>query len=267
MMEMMLSLPYLGLGLVVGFFAGLLGIGGGGIMVPVLTMLFIAQGFADTQHIHLALGTSLASIVVTSISSMRSHHQHGAVQWNIVKVMAPGILAGTFMLSYFAHFLSTTFLAILFSIFMSYVGFQMFLNLKPKPTRQLPGTVGISSVGFGIGGLSALVAIGGGSLIVPFLTWCNVKIQQAIGTSSAIGLPIALAGSIGYMLSGSGVGGLPAYTVGYVYMPAVFLISIVSIFSAPIGVRLAHTLPVGVLKKTFAVILLGLAFKMLQTVL
>lgn len=266
-MEMMWVLPYLGLGLVVGFFAGLLGIGGGGMMVPILSMLFIAQGFADAQHLHLALGTSLASIVVTSISSMRSHHQHGAVQWDIVKAMAPGILAGTFLLSYFSHFLSTTFLAILFSVFMSYVGLQMFLNLKSKPSRQLPGTLGMTTAGFGIGGLSALVAIGGGSLVVPFLTWCNVKIQHAIGTSSAIGLPIALAGSIGYMLSGWGVEGLPAYTVGYVYMPAVLLISIVSIFTAPIGARLAHTLPVGLLKKIFAIILLALAYKMLQTVL
>jgi len=266
-MEWIWILPYLGLGLFVGFFAGLLGIGGGGIMVPTLTMLFIAQGLADAQHIHLALGTSLASIVVTSISSLRSHHQHGAVQWDIVKAIAPGILVGTFLLSYFAYFLSTTFLAILFSVFMSYVGLQMFLNIKPKPTRQLPGAVGINAAGFGIGGLSALVAIGGGTLVVPFLTWCNVKIQHAIGTSSAIGLPIALAGSVGYMLSGWNVEGLPQYSVGYVYLPAVLFISIVSVFTAPIGARLAHTLPVGVLKKIFAVIMLGLAIKMLQTVL
>lgn len=266
-MELTWVLPYLALGLVVGFFAGLLGIGGGGIMVPILTMLFVAQGFSDAQHLHLALGTSLASIVMTSISSLRIHHQHGAVQWSIVKGMAPGILAGTFLLSYFAHSFSTTFLAILFSVFMSYVGIQMFINIKPKPHRQLPGSLGLSSVGFGIGGLSALVAIGGGSLVVPFLVWCNVKIQHAIGTSSAIGLPIALAGSIGYMLSGCHVEGLPAGSVGYVYFPAVLLISIMSVFTAPLGAKLAHRLPVAVLKKIFAVILLVLAFKMLQIVL
>jgi len=265
--ELAWIIPYLGLGLVVGFFAGLLGIGGGGIMVPVLTMLFVAQGLTDIHHLHLALGTSLASIVVTSMSSLRSHHKHGAVQWDIVKTIVPSVLIGTFLLSYFAHYFSTLFLAILFSTFMGYVGIQMFLNIKPKPSRKLPGIVGMSATGFGIGGLSALVAIGGGMLVVPFLTWCNIKIQHAIGTSAAIGLPIALAGSLGYMLSGWDVKGLPAYSVGYVYMPAVILISAVSVFTAPIGAKLSHRLPVGVLKKIFAVILLGLAYKMLQLVL
>lgn len=267
MFELGFMLPYLVLGLLVGFFAGLLGVGGGGIMVPILTMLFMREGFADAQYVHLALGTSLASIVLTSISSLRSHHQHGAVQWDIVQGMAPGILLGTLALAYFSHLLSTTFLALLFSAFMGYVGLQMFLNIKPKPSRQLPQPLALNAVGFGIGGISALVAIGGGSLVVPFLTWCNVKIQHAIGTSAAIGLPIALAGSVGYMLSGQGEQGLPAYTTGYVYWPAVALISLISVFTAPWGAKLAHRLPVVVLKRVFAVILLLLALKMLQMVL
>lgn len=266
MVEWVWIIPYLGLGLVVGFFAGLLGIGGGGIMVPLLAMLFVSQGLTDVHHLHLALGTSLASIVVTSISSLRSHHQHGAVQWRTVKTIAPSIVVGTLLFSYAVQYFSTLFLAILFSGFMTFIGIQMLLNIKPKPSRKLPGIMGMSVTGFGIGGLSALVAIGGGSLVVPFLTWCNVKIQHAIGTSAAIGLPIALAGSLGYMLSGWDVKGLPVYSVGYVYMPAVLLISVASVFTAPLGAKLSHRLPVTTLKKIFAVILLGLAFKMLQTV-
>lgn len=172
MIEWMWVIPYLGLGLIVGFFARLLGIGGGGIMVPLLAMLamlamlFVSQGLTDVHHLHLALGTSLASIVVTSLSSLRSHHQHGAVQWDIVKGIAPSILVGTFLLSYVVQYISTIFLAILFSVFMTFIGIQMFLNIKPKPTRHLPHAAGMTAVGFGIGGLSALVAIGGGSLVV-----------------------------------------------------------------------------------------------------
>ncbi len=266
MTELTWILPYLALGLVVGFFAGLLGIGGGGIMVPVLTMLFVSQGVGGEHLVHMALGTSMASIVITSLSSMKSHHQHGAVLWPVVRRMAAGILLGTFALSFFAFYASSTALALFFSLFMAYVSMQMFLNIKPKPSRVLPGVVGLSAAGFGIGGISALVAIGGGSLTVPFLTWCNVKVQQAIGTSAAIGFPIALAGSMGYLVSGWNVTGLPPYSVGFVYLPAVLLISVVSIFTAPLGAKLAHRLPVALLKKIFGVILLLLAIKMVQTV-
>ena len=266
-MEWMWVLPYLGLGLIVGFFAGLLGIGGGGIMVPILTMLFVAQGVGGEHLVHMALGTSLASIVVTSLSSMRSHHQHGAVMWPVVKRMAAGILLGTFTLSILASYFSALFLAAFFSAFMAYIALQMFLNIKPKPSRKLPHTMGLTGAGFGIGGISALVAIGGGSLTVPFLTWCNVKVQHAIGTSAAIGLPIALAGSLGYMVSGWGQENLPELSLGYVYWPAVVLISLVSVFTAPLGARLAHKLPVAMLKKIFGIILLALAVKMLQVVI
>lgn len=259
MMEFTWILPYLALGLVVGFFAGLLGVGGGGIMVPILTMLFVSQGFAADHLVHMALGTSMASIVVTSLSSMRSHQQHGAVLWPVVSKMAAGILLGTFSISFFASNLPSMFLAIFFSVFMTYIAIQMFLNIKPKPSRTLPGRLGLSLAGFGIGGISALVAIGGGSLTVPFLTWCNIKIQHAIGTSAAIGFPIALAGGLGYLLSGWNEVGLPENSLGFVYWPAVLLISVVSVVTAPLGAKLAHRLPVGILKKIFAVILLGLS--------
>ena len=260
------ALPYLALGLVVGFFAGLLGIGGGAIMVPLLTMIFMAQGFNDAQLMHMALGTSMAAIVSTSMASAYNHHRHGAVRWDVWRQMAVGLLLGTLTLSFFTAYLPRTFLAIFFSIFMTYVAIQMWLSIESKAGRTLPSKAGLAWVGFGIGGISALVAIGGGTMSVPFLTWCNIKVQQAIATSAALAVPIALAGGVGYIISGWGEPNLPEYSVGYVYVPAVLLISVVSVLTVPLGVRLSHTLPVGILKKIFAIILLLLAIKMLQLV-
>ena len=258
---------YLALGAGVGFFAGLLGVGGGGIMVPMLTTLFAAQGFPREHLVHVALGTSMAAIVITSISSLRAHHAHGAVRWDIVKGITPGVLAGTFGGTFVASRVATAPLAIFFGCFMAYVSVQMILNVKPKPSRELPGPAGLAGVGGVIGGISALVAIGGGSLSVPFMTWCNVKMQNAIGTSAAIGLPIALAGALGYLINGWGVSGLPDWTVGFVNLPALVLVSLVSTFTAPIGAGLAHRLPVATLKKIFAGLLVLLSLKMLHTVL
>ncbi len=258
-------LSYLALGAFVGFFAGLLGVGGGSIIVPILTTLFVAQNFPMETALHLALGTSLASIVLTSISSMRTHNKLGAVRWDVVRMITPGILVGTFGGSFLASRIASGPLAILFACFMLYVSFSMLTNVKPKPSRGLPGPLGMSIAGLGIGGFSSLVAIGGGSLSVPFMTWCNVKVHQAIGTSAAIGLPIALAGTLGYLINGWGSPDMPAYSLGFIYLPALVLISGVSIFVAPFGARLAHRLPVGTLKKIFAFVLLFLCAKMLHT--
>ncbi len=257
---------YLLLGAFVGFFAGLLGVGGGGIMVPLLTTMFAAQGFPPEHMVHLALGTSMAAIVLTSIASLRAHHAHGAVRWDIVKGIAPGVLVGTFAGTFIAASVPTRPLAIFFACFMAYVSIQMILNVKPKPSRDLPGAAGLAGVGGVIGVISALVAIGGGSLSVPFMTWCNVKMQNAIGTSAAIGLPIALAGAAGYLINGWGGDGLPDWSLGYVFLPALLLISAVSTFTAPLGARLAHRLPVATLKKIFAGVLMALSAKMLHTV-
>lgn len=261
------ALAYVALGVVAGFFAGLLGVGGGGIIVPVLTTLFAAQNFPHEHLVHLALGTSMATIVMTSISSLRAHHAHGAVHWDIVRGVAPGVLIGTFGGTFLASRVATLPLAIFFGCFMAYVSVQMILNVKPKPSRGLPGPAGLAGVGAGIGLVSALVAIGGGSLSVPFMTWCNVRMQNAIGTSAAIGLPIALAGAFGYLINGWGTAGLPAGSVGYVYLPALLLITGVSALTAPLGARLAHRLPVATLKKIFAGVLVLLSLKMLHTVL
>jgi uncharacterized membrane protein YfcA len=230
-------------------------------------MLFVAQGFPPEHLVHMALATSMAAIVPTSLASLRAHHSHGAVLWPVVVRMAPGILLGTFAATFLASLLPATPLAIFFSIFMGFVALQLFIDRKPKPSRQLPGTAGLTGTGAGIGAISALVAIGGGSLTVPFLAWCNVAVPVAIGTSAAVGLPIALAGTIGYLTNGWQAPGLPAYTLGFIYWPAVLSIAALSLITAPLGARLAHRLPVKILKKLFGVLSLLLALQMLRTVI
>lgn len=256
-------LAYLALGAFTGFFAGLLGIGGGSVMVPVLVMLFAAQGIPSGEVMHLALGTSMAAIFFTSISSVRTHHAHGAVIWSIVARITPGIIVGTLIGTYVASMVPTKALGLIFTIFICYVSVQMIVNKKPEPHREMPGAAGTSLVGAGIGAISCLVAIGGGALSVPFMTWCNVRVQNAIGTSAAIGFPIALGGALGYIWNGWSVSGLPEGSLGFVYLPAVIGVVASSILTAPIGARKTHELPVKTLKRVFAAILLVLAAKML----
>ncbi len=256
-------LAYLALGAFVGFFAGLLGIGGGSLMVPLLVMLFTAQGLPAGEVMHLALGTSMAAIFFTSIASVRAHHAHGAVIWRIVAHITPGIMLGTVLGTHVASRVPSTALATLFTFFICYVSVQMVLNIKPKAHREMPGRLGTSAVGFGIGAFSCLVAIGGGVLSVPFMTWCNVRMQQAIGTSAAISFPIALGGALGYIWNGWGAPGLPAGSLGFVYLPAMLAMVVSSMLTAPVGARQTHRLPVATLKRVFAAILLALALKML----
>jgi uncharacterized protein len=252
-------LLYILVGLCAGLLAGLLGVGGGLIIVPTLFFVFTWQQFPPVHIQHLALGTSLATIVITSFSSVRAHQTHGAVAWQAFRRISPGIVIGTFL----AAQLSISSLKIFFIIFTSYVATQMLLDIKPKPHRQLPGFAGLSLTGGAIGLISSLVGIGGGSMSVPFLLWCNVNMHNAIGTSAAIGFPIALSGAIGYMINGLQVKGLPAYSCGYVYLPAFMGIAAASFLTAPFGARLAHKLPVSRLKKIFALLLLIIGTKML----
>ncbi len=260
---MIWSLAYLALGLFAGIFAGMLGIGGGLVLVPTLTMLFAAQaGFPAKEVLHLALGTSMAAILFTALASLRTHHQHGAVLWKVVAQITPGILLGTVLGTLFASRVPARPLALFFTLFVCLIAVQMFLNLKPKPTRELPGTVGVFVAGTVIGTISALVAIGGGSLTVPFLTWCNIRVQNAIGTSAAVGFPIAVGGSLGYIYNGWQHSGLPEWSVGYIYLPALLCLVPASMLMAPIGARLAHRLPVATLKRLFAGVLIVLAVKM-----
>lgn len=261
MPELWVIITYLVLGAFVGFFAGLLGIGGGGIIVPVLTTVFLMQHFPYESVVHMALATSMTTIIFTSISSIYAQHKRGAILWSVVKQIAVGVVIGTSITSLFVSTINTKPLALIFTVLMAVIAVQMALNKKPKPSRQLPSFTGMSFVGAFIGSISALIAIGGGSLSVPFLTWCNTPIKKAIATSSAIGFIIALSGSLTYMLNTPEVS-LPHGSFGYVYWPAVLLIAGVSIFTAPIGVKVAHLLPVVLLKRIFSVLLLLLSLKM-----
>ncbi|MDP1681471.1 MAG: sulfite exporter TauE/SafE family protein [Burkholderiales bacterium] len=254
---------YLALGLAAGFVAGLLGVGGGLIIVPVLAFIFTAHYFPEQYVMHLALGTSLASIIFTSISSLRAHHAHGAVNWKVWREITPGVVIGTLLGSVLAAYLSALFLKVFFVVFVFYVGTQMLLDIKPKPSRELPGLPGMFATGNVIGAVSSLVGIGGGTLSVPFMTWCNIKLHQAIGTSAAIGLPIAVAGAVGYVANGLAVNNLPAHSLGFIYLPALGAIVAASILTAPLGAKLAHRLPVKKLKKIFALLLYTLGVRML----
>jgi uncharacterized membrane protein YfcA len=267
MLELQWIISFLLLGGVVGFLAGLLGIGGGGLMVPVLSTLFLWQGLATENVVHLALGTSMASIIITSLSSIMAHNAKKAVLWDIVKSMVPGIIIGTFAATFLVAYMSSLYLALFFSLFMASVSLQMFLNKKPKPSTQLAGKAGLIAAGTTIGALSALVSIGGGSMTVPYLTWQNINIKKAIGTSAAIGLPISIAGTLGYIINGWGTDTGLDYTYGFVYLPAVILISITSFITAPYGADLAHKMNVSTLKKVFALLLIVLSIKMLISVL
>lgn len=256
---------YLLMGLFVGFFAGLLGIGGGLILVTLMVYLFTVQGFPEDRILHMALGTSIASIVFTSISSLRAHHKHGAVRWDIVRNAIPGLIIGTLLGTLVADQLKSKYLAIFFVIFVYYSAVQMFLNAKPKPTRQLPGKLGLNLASVIVGIVSALVGVGGGVMTIPLMSMCNVPMRNAIGTSAALGLPIAIAGTAGFIATGLGKDHLPAFSVGYVYLPALIGIVIGTLVTVPWGARMAHTMPVSRLKKIFAVILFVLASRMLWT--
>ena len=254
-------------GAVAGILAGLLGIGGGVIIVPMLVFCFVRQGIPDALIMHLALGTSLASIMFTAVASFRAHQKRGAVHWDVVRKIVVGIFTGTFLGSCIAAQLSTRFLKGFFVVFLYYVSVQMLTNRKPKPSRQVPGHAAMFGVGNVIGIVSSLVGIGGGALSVPFMIWRNMSVHHAIGTSAAIGFPIAIAGTLGYVVNGLMVQNLPDFSIGYIYLPALFGIVVTSVLTAPLGVRLAHSLPVGRLQRIFAVLLLVVATRMLIGIL
>lgn len=261
-------LIYLLTGAFVGFFAGLLGIGGGLIIVPVLIFIFTAQDFPADRIIHLALGTTMATIIFTSAASLRTHHQHHAVNWQIVKNITPGIFVGTFGGTALASSMTGQLLSIIFVIFIFYAATQMLLQFRPSPIFQLPGKIGMFLIGSIIGTLSSLVAIGGGLLSVPFLTLCNVKLQHAIGTAAAIGFPIALAGTAGYIANGYLQSEtLPEHSLGYVYLPALVWLVLASMLTAPLGAKLTHFTKTAILRTIFVVLLYGLGIRMLMSLI
>jgi uncharacterized membrane protein YfcA len=255
---------YLALGAFAGIMAGLLGVGGGLIIVPALAWILQLQQVSEAVIMHLAIGTSLATIVITSISSVRAHHHHGAVLWPVFWKLTPGIVAGALVGAKIADLLPSATLRIVFSLFVLLVAAQMGFAAKPAPHRDLPGTAGMLTAGGVIGFVSAIVGIGGGSLTVPFLNWCNTSIRHAVATSAACGLPIAIAGALGFVVNGWNRADLPSWSGGYVYGPALLGIAAASMLSAPWGARLAHTLPTEVLKKVFAGFLAIVGVKMLM---
>jgi uncharacterized membrane protein YfcA len=256
-------LAYLATGLAVGFFAGLLGIGGGAVMVPILVLVFTAQGLPADHIMHIALGTSMAAIAFTSVSSMRAHHAHGAVDWGIARAIAPGILTGSFFAALVAGVISRRPLALMFTLLVFYAATQILLDLRPKRSRELPGLLGLFAAGAVIGAVASLLAAGGAFLCIPFLAWCRVPLRRAIGTAAAVGLPIALAGTLGYVLQGLRAEDLPSPSLGYVYLPALVLVVATSMLAAPLGARIAHRLPVKRLRIIFALLLYALAVRML----
>jgi uncharacterized membrane protein YfcA len=250
-------------GAVAGVLAGLLGIGGGLIIVPMLVFCFSWQGIDSTVLMHMVLGTSMASIVFTSVASFRSHHKRGAVHWLVVRRIVLGIFTGTFLGTCVASRMPTSLLKGFFVVFLFYVAIQLIIDKRPAPSRQLPGRAGMFGMGNLVGAISSLVGIGGGTLSVPFMLWCNMSLHQAIGTSAAIGFPIAIAGTLGYLYNGWHHTGLPAYSLGFIYLPALIGLVCASVLTAPLGVWLAHRLPVDKLKRFFAILLIVVGLRML----
>jgi uncharacterized membrane protein YfcA len=258
---------YLLLGAFAGFIAGLFGVGGGLVLVPLLLLMFDAQHFAPEHIMHLALGTSMATIIFTSLASMRKHHQLGAVNWQVVRHITPGILLGTAIGALTASNIPAGGMGIFFALFVYFAAAQILIAKRPHASRQLPGISGMTGFGALTGWISSLVSIGGGTLVVPFLLWCNLSIRNAIGTASAIGFPIAVGGTLGYISVGSRIEGLPDLHIGYVFLPALFWIALATMLTAPLGARAAHSLNVGLLRKLFAGLLIVLATKLLFKVL
>jgi len=261
---------YVGVGSVAGLLAGLLGVGGGLVIVPMLSFCLVwVEGVPESQVMHLAVATSMASIMFTAVSSAWSHHQRGAVVWPVARRLGLGTLLGTLTGTCVAARLSSGALRVFFVVFLFYVAGQMLSDRKPKPSRAFPAWPGMVGVGAGIGAISSLVGIGGGTLSVPFMIWCNLPVHRAIGTSAAVGFPIALGGTLGWLYQGSRLPAtdLPRLALGFVYLPALAGIVLASVLTAPFGAKLAHRLPVARLKRVFAVLLLATGARMLWSVL
>lgn len=254
---------YLVTGLLSGLIAGLLGLGGGIVVVPALMWLFAKLGFAPGWVPHLAVGTSLATIVGTGSASVYAHQRRGAVRWDLFRQLAPWIVLGAWIGSAVAAVLAGGWLRRLFAVFLLYLGTRMLWPGRIPESAGRPGTFTAGLVGVGIGSLSALVGIGGGTLTVPFLARWGVDMRAAVATASACGVPIALAGAIGFIATGWGQEGLPWGSTGFVYWPAVAGILVASVPSAPVGARLAHTIPLPALRRIFAVLVFLVAGKLL----
>ncbi len=250
------------LGIFAGLTGGLLGIGGGLVVVPVLIFTFTLLNFDDSVLTHMAVGTSLGTIILTSYGSVLQHHRKGAVRWDILKWLTIGLVVGALLGAEVAGALNGRMLQLVFGCFALVMAAQMAFGLKPNPKRGVPGHPGLMVSGAFIGMVSSLFGIGGGSITVPFLSWCNVKMQEAVGTSSAGGMPIAIAGAVGFVYAGWDVGLRPEWSFGYIYLPALVGIGLTSVVFAQIGAKFAHKLPAATLKKLFSVLLVVVGIKL-----
>lgn len=250
-------------GALVGTLAGLLGIGGGIVMVPALIFLLPGLDVAGSVLSQMAVGTSLACICIISISSTRAHHRRGGVRWDIIFSMAPGMVVGALFGAWVAHFLSSLMLQRIVGLAAVVLGVKMFLGAQPAAHRDVPSKPGLIGVGTVIGAMSSLIGIGGGSVTVPYLSWCNVDMKQAVGTSAACGIAIAWSGVAGFLVAGWGESGTGIASFGYVSLPAFAAIALCSILFVPVGASLAYKLPAKALKRVFAVLLVVVGVKML----
>ena len=257
-----MDLPMLlGAGALAGTLAGLLGIGGGIVIVPIVTLLFETQGMAHGLAIKMALGTSLATIMITAVSSIYTHQRKRAVDWDLFRVMTPGVLIGSLLGAWLADLIPGEMLYIAFILFMFMVSAQMALS-RVSAHRTLPAAAGLRAVSTGVGVVSSLMGIGGGSMNVPFLSYCGVPIKRAIATAAAIGLPIAASATLGYVAGGLDEAGRPPLSLGYVNVPVFGGVVAASLLFAPLGAILAHQLPDQLLRRLFAIFLFVLASRM-----
>ena len=256
-------LVYLAVGTCAGLIAGLLGAGGGAIIIPPLLWIFARNDIPVSVAVHMAIGTSLATIVITALASIRAHHRRGAVMWPVFIRLSPGIISGALLGAIIADALNGEVLRFVFSGCLLLLAFQIGIGFKPTAQQNLPGILGLFSAGMFTGAVSAIIGIGGAALIVPFFLWCNLSVRNAVATSAACGLPLALAGSSGYIFMGWSNPELPTWSAGYVYGPALVGIATASMVFAPLGARLAHTLPTGILRKIFAAVLAIISINMM----
>lgn len=258
----MILIEFLAIGLLAGYLAGFLGIGGGFVVVPALTFLFMQDPATAPWAIHMAVGTSLATMLVTSLSSIAAHHQKRAIRWPLVRSLTPGLLLGAVLGAIFANYLEPEILVRIVGIFAVLAGLQLILGRKPEGEKPMPGQPGVSLVGLLIGSVSSLIGIGGGALMGPWQLWHGVKAQNAVATSAACGYPIAIAGSISFLLLGLG-SELPNGAFGYIHLPAFAGIAVASALAAPLGVATVHRLPPLTVRRVFGGFLILVGIRML----
>lgn len=260
---MLIVVVYILLGMIAGTLSGLFGIGGGLIVVPVLSYLYKIQGFNPAINMHMAVGTSLAIIIITSIRSLFSHMKHKIEFWSLYRQLFIGVILGTIGGVVLAHYLHSNVIKIIFGVFVLLMSIRMIFFKKTNPKRHLPNKPIMNGAGFIIGAKSGLLGLGGGALTIPFLTYCNVGMRRAVIVSVATSLTVGFVGSLTGILVSFDLPNLPKYSTGYIYWPACLCVAIGSVLFAPVGTMLSHRLPVAILKRFFGIFLVFVGVHML----